>query len=246
MRIVWIIAVREYKRYFATPAAYAIALFLLLIVGFLFNASILAALQQSAFGGGGAPGVQVILSPLVFLLLFASPAITMHLLAEEQRMGTIELMLTAPVKDWELVVGKWLGAFLFMVTIVAITLVYPLILNNLVSPGIDQGRLVSGYLGVILFCSTITAIGVAISSFFSNQVAAFFVTLGVLLVLWIISAPSQATGGTPLLTYLDLRSHFYDTFYVGVIDIRDVVYHVSVTALFLFLGSTIVEMRRWS
>ena len=245
MRTAWIIAAREYKRYFATPAAYTIALFLLLIVGFLFNASIQSALINSFGGGGGAPGVQVILSPLVFLLLFASPAITMHLLAEEQRMGTIELMLTAPVKDWELVVGKWLGAFLFLVTIIAVTLIYPLILNSLVSPGIDQGRLIAGYLGVILFSSTILAIGVAISSFFSNQVAAFFVTLGVLLVLWIISAPSAATGGTPLLTYLDLRSHFYDTFYVGVIDIRDVVYHVSVTALFLFLGSAIVEMRRW-
>ena len=245
MRTVWIIAVREYKRYFSTPAAYAIALFLLLIIGVLFNGSIQAALINSFSGAGGAPGIQIILSPMVFLLLFASPAITMHLLAEEQRMGTIELMLTAPVKDWELVVGKWLGGFLFLVTLIVVTLVYPFILNNLVSPGIDQGLLISGYLGVILFCSTIIAIGVAISSIFSNTVAAFFVTLGVLVVLWIVSVFGQSTGGNPLLTYLDLRSHFYDTFYVGVIDIRDIVYHVSMTALFLFLGSAIVEMRRW-
>lgn len=245
MKTVWIIAVREYKRYFYTPAAYAIALFLLLIVGVLFNGSIQSALINSFSGAGGAPGIQIVLSPLVFLLLFASPAITMHLLAEEQRMGTIELMLTAPVKDWELVVGKWLGGFLFLVTIVLITLVYPFILNNLVSPGIDQGLLISGYLGVILFSSTIIAVGVAVSSFFSNTVAAFFVTLGVLVLLWIVSVFGQATGGSPLLNYLDLRGHFYDTFYVGVIDIRDVVYHVSMTALFLFLGSTIVEMRRW-
>jgi len=154
-------------------------------------------------------------------------------------------MLTAPVKDWELVVGKWLGGFLFLVTIVIITLIYPFILNNLVSPGIDQGLLISGYLGVILFSSTIIAVGVAVSSFFSNTVAAFFVTLGVLVLLWIVSVFGQATGGSPLLNYLDLRGHFYDTFYVGVIDIRDVVYHVSMTAMFLFLGSTIVEMRRW-
>jgi ABC-2 type transport system permease protein len=245
MRSVWIIAAREYKRYFSSPAAYAIALFLLLVVGVLFNGSVQSALLNSFSGAGGAPGIQIVLSPLVFLLLFASPAVTMHLLAEEQRMGTIELMLTAPVKDWELVVGKWLGGFLFISSIVLITLVFPFILNSLVSPGIDQGLLLTGYLGVILFCSTIIAIGVAVSSFFSNTVAAFFVTLGFLVVLWIVSVFGQATGGSALLNYLDLRSHFYDTFYVGVIDIRDVVYHVSMTALFLFLGSAVVEMRRW-
>ena len=219
-------------------------MFLFLIVGFLFNNSIQIALAN-AFSGGGAPDVQIVLSPLVFLLLFVSPAITMHLLAEEQRLGTIELMLTAPVKDWELVVGKWLGGLLFVLTIILVSLVYPLILNFLVSPGIDQGLLVSGYLGVILFSSSILAIGVAVSSLFSNQVASFFVTLGVLVILWIISAPSQATGGNVLLSYLDLRSHFYETFYVGVIDIRDVVYHISLTSLFLFFGSMVVEMRRW-
>lgn len=244
MKTAWIIAGREYKRYFATPAAYAIAFFLLLIIGFLFYNSLLSAMTNS-MGGGGAPDVRIVLSPLVFLLLFASPAMTMHLLAEEQRMGTIELMLTAPVRDWELVVGKWLGAFLFLGTIVLFTLIYPFILNSLVSPGIDQGPLLTGYLGVLLFCSTIVAIGVAISALFSNQIASFFLTLGFLLLLWIISAPSQVSGQNLLMTYLDLRSHFYDTFYIGVIDIRDIVYHVSLTALFLFLGSAIVETRRW-
>lgn len=246
MRNVWIIANREYRRYYSTPAAYAIAFFLLLIVGYLFFNSLYSAIAGNAFGGGGgAPGVQIVLSPLVFLLLFVSPAVTMHLLAEEQRMGTIELLLTAPLKDWELVVGKWLGAFLFLGTVILVTLIYPIILNFLVSPGIDQGPLVSGYLGVLLFGSSILAIGVAISAFFSNQVASFFVTLGVLLLLWIISAPSQVAGENLLMTYLDLRSHFYDTFYLGVIDVRDVVYHISLTALFLFLGSAVVETRRW-
>ena len=243
MKTAWIIASREYRRYFATPAAYAIAFFLFLVIGYLFYNTVYNAIVNSF--GGPPPGVQVVLSPLVTILLFAAPAITMHLITEEQRMGTIELILTPPVKDWELVLGKWLGAFMFMSTIVLATLVYPLILNFLVSPGIDQGLVLTGYLGVLLFCSSIAAIGVAISSLFSNQVASFFVTLGFLLMIWIISAPSRVAGGNALLSYLDFPSHIYDTFFAGVIDLRDIVYHASLTALFIFVGSSVVETRRW-
>ena len=243
MRTAWIIASREYKRYFSTPAAYAIAFALFLVIGYLFYSTVVTAIVTSF--GGPPPGVQLVLNPLATLLLFTSPAVTMHLLAEEQRLGTIELMLTAPVKDWELVVGKWLGAFMFMATIVLSTLVYPLILDMMVNPGIDQGPLISGYLGLLLFCSSIAAIGVAISSFFNNQIASFFVTLFFLLFIWIINAPSSATGGNELLAYLNFPDHLYSTFYAGVIDIRDVVYYISMTAIFLFFGSTIVETRRW-
>lgn len=241
MKTVWIIAQREYKRYFATPVAYAIAFMFLLILGFLFYVSLLGAIQSQA-----PIGVDSVIGLLVFLLLFATPAITMHLVAEEQRMGTIELLLTAPVRDWQFIVGKWLGCLLFMATLVLATLIFPIILNLLVSPGIDQGPLITGYLGVLLVCAAFAAIGVTISSFFSSQVAAFFVTLGVLLLLWIISAPAQASPlGNQLLSYLDFRNHFYQNFFVGVIDLRDVVYYLSLTSVFLFLGSTFVEMRRW-
>jgi ABC-2 type transport system permease protein len=158
MRNIWVIARREYKLYFATPAAYLVAFMLLLILGVIFYANIInAQLQQVA------PGVEVVLGPMVTLLLFATPAITMHLIAEEQRMGTIELLLTAPVRDYELVIGKWLGGFLFLLTILAVTWVYPIILNLIVDPGIDQGPLVSGYFGVVLICSALVAIGVAVS-----------------------------------------------------------------------------------
>ncbi len=241
MRTAWIIANREYKRYFSTPAAYAASFMLLLILGFLFYNSLLGALFSQF-----APGVDIVLSPMVFLLLFISPAITMHLIAEEQSLGTIELLLTAPVKDWEFVVGKWLGGFMFLATLVLVTLIYPFVLNFMVSPGIDQGLLVTGYLGVLLVCSAIVAVGVAVSSMFSNTVASFFITLGIMLLLWIISAPSQSGGGSNLvLSYLDFRSHIYPTFMAGVIDIRDIVYYLSLTATFLFLGSVFVETRRW-
>lgn len=241
MRTVWIIGLREFKRYFSTPAAYLIAFFFLLIMGFIFYVNLWFAVQSQF-----PPGISDILGPLVFLLLFATPGITMHLLADEQRMGTIELLLTAPVRDWELVIGKWLGGFMFMLTLVAVTLIYPLILNQLVEPGIDQGPLITGYLGLILICAALVAVGVTVSSLFSNQVAAFFLTLVIFLLLWIISAPAQASpGGGELLNYLDFRQHYTATFQQGVIDARDLIYYLSLTALSLFFGSVIVEARRW-
>jgi ABC-2 type transport system permease protein len=184
---------------------------------------------------------------LTTLVLFATPAVTMRLLAEEQRLGTMELLLTAPVRDWELVTGKWLGGFLFLLTLIAVTWLFPFILNIITEPGIDQGPLVSGYLGMALFTAALVAIGVAISSLFSNQIAVFFATLGIYLVLWLISMPSQAMGGmgSELLRYLDISEHFYNTFYRGIIDLSDAVYYLSLTALALFLGSLSVEARRW-
>ena len=242
MRNIWTIAIREYKLYFATPIAYMVAFMILLIVGFIFYVNLSAALV-----GQFTPGVDGVLGPMVTLLLFGTPAITMRLIAEEQRMGTIELLLTAPVRDFELVVGKWLGGFLLMLTLVAVTWVFPLALNRLVDPGIDQGPLLTGYLGLVLICAALVAIGVAVSAVFSNQIAAFFATLGIFLLLWLISMPANAMGslGATLLNYLDFSEHFYQTLFRGVIDLRDIIYYLSCTALALFLGTMAVETRRW-
>ena len=242
MRNVWTIASREYKLYFASPAAYVVAFMLLLVLGIIFYANITGSIVQQF-----PPSIQSVLGPLMTILLFATPAITMRLLAEEQRLGTIELLLTAPVRDWELVVGKWLGGTLFILTILAVTWLYPIVMNQLVSPGIDQGPLITGYLGVVLFCAALVAIGVAVSSLFANQLAVFVGTLLVYLVLWLISVPLQASGGQggELLRYLDITEHFFNTFYQGIIDLSDVIYFLSLTALALFLGTISVETRRW-
>jgi ABC-2 type transport system permease protein len=120
MRNIWTIAQREIRLYFSTPIAYMVAFMILLILGFIFYANLSAAMVQ-----GFAPGVDAVLNPLVTLMLFGVPAITMRLIADEQRMGTIELLLTAPVRDYELVVGKWLGGFLFLLTLIIVTLIFP-------------------------------------------------------------------------------------------------------------------------
>jgi ABC-2 type transport system permease protein len=170
----------------------------------------------------------------------------MRALADEQRMGTIELLLTSPVRDWELVVGKWLGAMGFIAALLAVTWVYPIILHRLTSPGIDQGVLVSAYIGLLLMVASMVAIGVLISSLFSSAVPAFFVTLAVLLGLWIIGGFSSGTGaGSEFLRYLSFVDHFYTNLYRGVLDLADLVYYLSLTALALFLGTQVVEARRW-
>ena len=243
---IWTIAKREYNLYFASPVAYIVAFIILLIIGlFFFFVDISAATSQ-----GFPPTVQNVIGITGFMLAFLTPAITTRLLAEERRLGTIELLLTAPVRDWELVVGKWLGAFLLLLTIMAITLIYPVILNQIVEPGIDQGPLISGYLGLMLLMAATVAIGVFVSSLFSNQIAAFIATMGVFIFLWwIIGIVAQVTGplsaGNEFLTYLDFSGHFYDNFIRGVIDLTDVIYYLSVTALGLFMATMSVEMRRW-
>ena len=193
MRNIWIIAKREYDQYFASPVAYMIMFVLYLVVGIFFYLNMSFAFVQMQF----APTVQIVLAPLATLLILAIPAITTRLLAEEQRLGTIELLLTAPIRDWELVIGKWLGAFLLVLTILAFTLIFPIILNNLVDPGIDQGILLTGYLGIILLAAVFTAVGVFISSLFSNQIAAFATTMGALIFLWWVVGPiAQVLGET--------------------------------------------------
>lgn len=239
---VFLIARKELKLLFISPVAYAVAFAIFLVVGILFYANVIASAMQQY-----APGIQVVIGPLTTIFLFTVPALTMRSMAEEQRTGTLETLLTAPIRDWEVIVGKWLGSFCFLLIVILVTLVYPLVLNTLVQPGIDQGLMVSSYLGLILVSSAFLAIGVAISSLFSNQIAAFFATLGVILVLWMISYPSQAMGqfGSSLLNYLDLSNHFYPTFYAGVVELKDIVYYLSVTVFALFLGSISVETRRW-
>jgi ABC-2 type transport system permease protein len=245
MRNVWIIARREYKLFFISPVAYVVAFFFMILLGWFFYSALRDAIIQATYQAY-VPSVQIVISPLVTLLLFVMPAITMRSIAEEMRMGTMELLLTAPVKDWELVVGKWLGAFLFMLSLLAVTWIFPIVLNFLVKPGIDQGILLTGYLGLVLIVASLVAIGVFISSLFNNQLVVFMVSLALVLVFWLVRPSSSTTGGlgNQILSYLNFIDHFLN-FYQGTIDLTDIVYYLSMTSLALFLGTVSVEIRRW-
>ena len=249
MRNIWIIAKREYNHYLITPIAYVVAFMILLTTGLLFAINVLYFIQNAFQAFGQTPDVGAITGAFGFLLVLSIPAITMRLLADEARMGTLELLLTAPIKDFELVAGKWLGGFLFILTILVVTLVYPIILHFvLVSPGIDQQLVISSYLGVILTAAALLALGVGISAVFTNQVAAFFVTLSVFVLLWwLVGIPSQLLQGTggEVFRYLSMQTHFYDAFNRGSVYLTDIIYFLSLIALGLFIGTTAVESRRW-
>jgi len=173
----WTIARREFRHYFVSPIAYAVAIFLFVVLGILFYVNV-------SFGmatGQIPPDGRVVMGPMVTLLLLTVPFLTMRLIAEEAGSGTIELLLTAPIRDWELVLGKWLGAIGFIGLLLAITWIYPIVLHRMTTPGIDQGVLLVAYLGLLLMMSSIVAIGVMVSAFFRNSLAAGFATLTVIL-----------------------------------------------------------------
>lgn len=252
MRNTWTIARREYHRFFTSPVAYVVAFVILLTLGIMFGLTVLVYSQNALNAGFGgpqaAPDISAITGTFTFLLVLSVPALTMRLIADENRMGTMELLLTAPVRDWELIVGKWLGGFLFILTIIAVTLIYPIILNSLETPGIDQSQMMTAYLGLILVSASFLALGVGASSLFTNQIAAFFITLGLFVFLWwLIGFPAQYVGaGSDIFSYLDMKAHFYNSMNTGVINLSDLAYYLSLIALGLFTGTAAVEARRWS
>jgi ABC-2 type transport system permease protein len=261
MRNIWTIARREYDHYFISPIAYVVAFLILLTTGGIFVYSLSYYTQSAYQAYGGAPDITPVTGSFGFLLVLTIPALTMRLIADEARMGTLELLLTAPVRDFELVAGKWLGGLLFILSILAVTLIYPIILNGivigsvtilhpLVTPGIDRQLMLSNYAGVILAAGAFLALGVGISAIFTNQIAAFFVTLITFILLWWLfgfpaSVLQQGSNGQLLFQYLDMKTHFYNAFGSGSISIADGIYFLSLIALGLFMGTTAVEVRRW-
>lgn len=259
MRNIWIIAKREYDHYFISPIAYVVAFAILLAIGVVFAINFFYFSQNAFQNPGGVPDISPVTGVFVFLLVLSAPALTMRLISDEARMGTLELLLTAPLKDHELVIGKWLGAMLYILTLVATTLIYPLMLNGIkfgsftllngyVSPGLDLRVVLTGYLGVILIAGVFLALGTGISAMFTNQIASFFVTLTLFVFLWwLVGFPANVLSGNgaDLFRYLDMKTHFYGALSDGIVNLSDLVYYISLIALGLFSGTVAVEMRRW-
>lgn len=248
MRNIWTIAKREYDQYFISPVAYVVAFAILLTLGVLFGINFYFYTANAFQNFGAIPDFAPISGTFVFLLVLSAPALTMRLISDEARMGTLELILTAPVRDYELVIGKWLGAMLYIISLLAVTLIYPIVTSRFVTPGIDWNVILTSYLGMILLSGVFLALGTAISAMFTNQVTAFFVTLALFITMWwLIGFPAQVITGDAarIFEYLDMRSHFYGALDAGKINLSDLVYYVSLIALGLFTGTAVVETRRW-
>ena len=235
MANIWAIARRELHSYFVSPVAYVVGALFLLISGFLF--SIILGVSNEA-------SMRPLFGNFAVIFLFIVPALTMRLLAEEQRTGTLELLLTAPVRDWELVLGKFLGVFLLLLAMLAVTLVYPAILALAGNP--DRGPVLAGYLGVILQGAAFLAVGLFASSLTQNQIIAALLAFVILLILWLSDALGNFTTGRigDLFRFLSITRH-YDEFPRGVIDTRDIIYFLSMIAAALFFTTLSVQARRW-
>ncbi len=248
MRNIWTIAKREYDQYFVSPVAYVVAFAILLTIGVLFGINFYFFTANAFQNFGAVPDFAPISGTFVFLLVLSAPALTMRLISDEARMGTLELLLTAPIRDYELVIGKWLGAMLYILSLLTATLVYPIVTSRFVTPGIDWNVILTSYLGMILLSGVFLALGTAVSAMFTNQITAFFVTLALFITLWwLVGFPANVLSGDAarFFEYLDMKTHFYGALDSGVINLSDLVYYISLIALGLFTGSAAVEMRRW-
>ncbi len=236
MRNTTTIALREFKSYLASPMAYVVTGIFLVLTGFFFQSSPTTYSQTSINGFLGMGSI---------LLLLLASVLTMRLLAEERKMGTLELLLTAPVRDSEVIVGKFLGSLGILTAMLALTFYYPILLMCFGDP--DMGPIATGYLGLFLLGSVSLAVGLLASSLTSNQLVAAVVAGGILFALWFLGLLAgllpEAMGD--VVSYLSLYYHFPD-FLAGVIDTRGIIYYLSITVLFLFLAIRSLESSRWS
>jgi len=235
MRTALVIARRELLAFFISPIAYMVSAMFLLIAGYLFSL-ILIQSQQANMDG--------LFFNVTVILIFVSPLLTMRLLADEQKTGTLEILLTAPVRDWEVVVGKYLAAMALFLIMLATTLYYPFVLWR-IGGNPDWGPIASGYLGLILLSSAMMAIGTLTSALTESQIVAAVLGFGILLLLWLLDAAGNViTGAASVLSYMALPAH-YDSFARGAINLEDVVYYLTVTATALFLATRSLETRRY-
>jgi ABC-2 type transport system permease protein len=248
------IAHKELKSYFSTPIAYIVIGFFALLFGYFFYAMLVIFNQQSAqFGGaeGGAVDInQQLIRPLFLnasvILLFVLPLITMRTYSEEKRSGTIELLLTSPVTDLEIILGKFLGAMALYAAMLAITVIHMLVLFSYANPKPEWTVPVIGYVGLLLMGGCFISVGLLISSLTKNQIVSGMVTFAVFLLLWVINWIASFTGPTTqsVLNYLSITDHF-DDFTRGIVDTKHLIYYFSVMSFGLFLTARSVDTERW-
>jgi ABC-2 type transport system permease protein len=244
---------KELRSYFASPIAYILIGFFSLLFGWFFYVYLMAFNQQSQqmmqFGQGGGANINQMMIRGLFqntavIILFVMPMITMRTYSEEKRSGTIELLLTSPVTDLEIIVGKFLGALALYAAMLLVTMLYMVMLFKISNP--EWRPIAAGYLGLLLMGGCFLSAGLFISSLTKNQIVAGFLTFATFLMLWIINWPGEYSGPTTrdLLNYLSITQHF-DDFARGVIDTKDVVYYLSFITFGLFLTAKSVDSERW-
>jgi len=246
------IAHKELKAYFSTPIGYIVIGFFALLFGYFFYVMVVIFNQQSlqlgGLEGGNVDMNQQLIRPLFLnasvILLFVLPLVTMRTYSEEKRSGTIELLLTSPVTDVQIILGKFLGAMTLYAAMLAITMIH---MGLLMSWGNPETKVIAtGYLGLLLMGGCFISVGLLISSLTKNQIVSGMITFAVFLLLWVINWPASFAGPTTqsILNYLSITDHF-DDFTKGILDTKHLVYYFSVMAFGLFLTARSVDTERW-
>jgi ABC-2 type transport system permease protein len=247
------IARKELSSYFRSPIAYGVMAFFALIAGYFFYVAVVYFVQrgiQTAMMGQSAPMDlnELVIRPLFgnvrVVGLFLIPMITMRLFAEEKRTGTIELLVTSPLTDWEIILGKWLAAMVLYAAMLGLSALSIVILFAYGKP--DWRPVLVGYLGLLLQGGCLLAIGTFISTCTKNQIVAGVGGFAICLLLWVLDWVSSfgSTVTDRVLSYLSVLGHF-DSFSKGVLDTKDIVYYLSVIFVGLFLTARSMESLRW-
>jgi ABC-2 type transport system permease protein len=234
---------RELSQYFNTPLGFIYIDVFLLLTGFFFFELFSFFLAEQA-------SMRNLFQLLPWVYLFFVPAISMRLLAEDKKIGTVEVLMTLPLRDWEVVLAKYFASFVFLT--VALLLTFPLILvvKQAATPGVllDYGPVFGGYIAAILMGGAFLAVGIFFSSLTDNQIVAFILSIVTMAVFLLIGIPTVAgifpPGLQKFVLNISLISHFYSV-ERGVIDSRDMLYYLSVIFIFLFATIRMVESRKW-
>ena len=255
MRNVFAICKRELLSFFVSPIAYFVITGFTLLVGFFFFqglaffARIFEMAPMMNFRPGQMPNlneyvVQGLYQTMIVILVFMVPLLTMRTIAEEKRRGTFELLITSPLSIFEIVLGKFMGLSVVILIMLGITFIFPGLLIVYGNP--EVAPILSGFLGVVLCTLAFASIGMAASSFTENQIVAGISSMVALLLLYVIQAPSETTGGTvaEVLRYLSPVSQVTDLI-KGVISLKSIVYFTSLTIFGLFLSQRALEAHRW-
>lgn len=246
---------KEFKAYFTSPIAYVLIAMFLLISGYFFY-NIYSFFNYVVFSMGmqRSPMMEQVnvtemvcpplYSNIVIVILLMVPLLTMRLLAEEKKLGTIEILLTYPIRDAEVVFGKFAACLAVYCVMLAATFLYPLML--FVYSGVEWGPVLSCYLGLLLVGSAFISTGLLISSLTENQIIAGVSTFGVLLLFWLVGASERLVSPElgAILKHLSLLEHF-EQFAKGIIDTRDIIYYLNFTFFALFLTLRSLDSGKW-
>jgi ABC-2 type transport system permease protein len=246
---IWAVFKREVGLYFRSPIAYAIAFAMMLFLGILVNGYIVQANQSYPADVTLAPGV------MVFLLFLIAPLLTMRLLAEESREGTLEVLMTLPMSESSFIIGKFLAAWFFYTVLLGLTLIYYIIWTFVGVP--DEGVAFGAYLGAWLYGGAVLAVTIIWSAITEDQVVAAFLGAATILVLYladsaaifISGSASQTTAGpnglAEFVRQLGLQAHYNATMLRGIVRAEDIAYFVFMIIAALFITTRIIETRRW-